>query len=137
MVADITEGIDGTGVRAGIIGEIGAHATWVSPVEERMLRAAGRAHRRTGLTVTLHATRGPHGLDMLDILGEEGVDPRRVVVGHAQSYPVLEYHAEIARRGAYISFDRMGATNQYDLQKNLRLVRAVVDAGLTRNLVLS
>ncbi|MDQ6673509.1 MAG: hypothetical protein M3069_22665 [Chloroflexota bacterium] len=137
MVADITDGIDGTGVRAGIIGEIGAHATWVSPAEERVLRAAGRAHRRTGLTITLHATRGPHGLDMLDILRDEGVDPRRVVVGHAQSYPVFEYHAEIARRGAYISFDRMGATNEYDLQKNLRLVGAVVEAGLSRNLVLS
>src|SRR5262249_31726814 len=47
MVTDITEGIDGTGVRAGVIGEIGAHATWVSAVEERVLRAAGRAHRRT------------------------------------------------------------------------------------------
>ena len=129
MVADITEGIDGTGVRAGIIGEIGAHATWVSPAEERVLRAAGRAHKRTGLTITLHATRGPHGLDMLDILRDEGVDPRRVVVGHAQSYPEFEYHAEIARRGAFISFDRMGATNAYDLQKNLRLVRAVVEAG--------
>lgn len=138
MVTDITEGIDGSGVRAGIIGEIGAHATWVSALEERVLRAAGRAHRRTGLTVTLHATRGPHGLDMLDILREEGVDPRRVVVGHAQSYPVFEYHAEIARRGAFISFDRMGgATNEYDRQKTLRMLKAVLDAGLIRNLVLS
>ena len=137
MVADITDGIDGTGVRAGIIGEIGAHFTWISPAEERVLRAAGRAHRRTGLTVTLHATRAPLGLDQLDILRDEGVDPRRVVVGHAQSYPVFEYHAEIARRGAFISFDRMGANNPYDLQKNLQLVRAVLDAGLEQHLVLS
>jgi phosphotriesterase-related protein len=137
MVNDIERGIDGSGVCAGIIGEIGAHATWISPAEERVLRAAGRAHRRTGVTVTLHATRAPVGLDQLDILHEEGVDPRRVVVGHAQSYPVFEYHAEIARRGAFISFDRMGSSNPYDLQKNLRLIRAVVDAGLIRNLVLS
>ena len=137
MVTDITEGIDGSGVRAGIIGEIGAHATWISPAEERVLRAAGRAHRRTGLTVTLHATRAPLGLDQLDILQEEGVDPRRVVVGHAQSYPVFEYHAEIARRGAFISFDRMGSTNAYDLERNLELIRGVLAAGLIRNLVLS
>ena len=37
--------------------------------------------------MTLHATRAPLGLDQLDILEEEGVDPRRVVVGHAHSYP--------------------------------------------------
>src|SRR4030088_2823368 len=137
MVTDINDGIDGTGVRAGIIGEIGAHATWISPAEERVLRAAGRAHRRTGLTITLHAIRAPLGLDQLDILREEGVDPRRVVVGHAHSFPEFEYHAAIARRGAFISFDRMGLANSYDLEKNLRLIRAVLDAGLIRNLVLS
>src|SRR5262249_39047199 len=54
------------------------------------------------------------------------------------SYPVLEYHAEIARRGAFISFDRMGgATNDYDRQKTLNMVKAILDAGLIRNLVLS
>jgi phosphotriesterase-related protein len=137
MVADITEGINGTGVRPGIIGEIGAHAAWISPVEERVLRAAARAHRRTGLTITVHAVRAPVGLDQLDILREEGVDPRRVVVGHAHSFPKFEYHAEIARRGAFISFDRMGLSNPYDLQKNLRLIRAALDAGLIGNLVLS
>src|SRR5438045_6091040 len=40
MVRDLTEGIDGTGVRAGIIGEIGAHFTWLPPAEERALPAA-------------------------------------------------------------------------------------------------
>src|SRR2546423_693225 len=137
MVVDITEGIDGSGVRAGIIGEIGAHATWITPSEERVLRAAGRAHRRTGLTITLHATRAPLGLDQLDILSEEGVDPRRVVVGHAQSYPVFEYHAEIARRGAFLTFDRMGATNPYDHGRNMELIKAVVEAGLIDHLLLS
>jgi phosphotriesterase-related protein len=89
------------------------------------------------VTVTLHATRAPLGLEQLDILREEGVDPRRVVVGHAQSYPSFEYHSEIARRGAFISFDRMGATNPYDHQKTMRMVKDILDAGLAANLVLS
>jgi phosphotriesterase-related protein len=137
MVRDLTEGIDGTGVRAGIIGEIGAHFTWVSPAEERMLRAAARAHRKTGVTITLHATRAPVGLDQLDILEQEGVDPRRVVVGHAHSYPYHEYHAAIARRGAFFSFDRMGVTVPYERQKVVRLIKEALDAGLIRHLLLS
>ena len=44
LVRDVTEGIDGTDVRAGLLGEIGAHFTWVSPVEERVFRAVARAH---------------------------------------------------------------------------------------------
>ena len=137
MIQDIEAGIDGTGVRPGFIGEIGAHFTWISPVEERMFRAAARAHKRTGLTVTTHATRSPVGLDQLDILQEEGVDPRRVVISHAQSYPYFEYHAELARRGAYMSFDRMGMRAEHIRRRNLRMIKALIDAGWLKHIMLS
>ena len=137
IIRDVTEGIDDTGVRAGIIGEIGAHFTWISPVEERMLRAAARAQKRTGVALTLHSTRAPLGLDQLDILAEEGVDPRRVVVGHAHSYPHHTYHVEVARRGAFLTFDRMGITNEYERQRNVRLICELLDAGYVKQLMLS
>jgi predicted metal-dependent phosphotriesterase family hydrolase len=137
MVRDVTVGIDDTGVRAGIIGEIGAHATWISPAEERILRAAARAQKQTGVMLTLHATRAPLGLDQLDILREEGVDPRRVVVGHAHSYPYHAYHVEIARRGAFLTFDRMGVTNEYERGRTIRQIRELLDAGYIQHLMLS
>ena len=140
MARDLTEGIEGTDVRAGIIGEIGAHFTWLSPVEERVLRAAGRAQRKTGVTITTHATRGPVGIDQLDILREEGVDPRRVVIGHAQSYPYRQYHEEIAGRGAFISFDGMGSLESapaYGQRVLLRMIGEIVGAGLIKHLLFS
>jgi phosphotriesterase-related protein len=137
IVRDVSEGIDDTGVRAGVIGEIGAHFTWISPVEERMLRAAGRAQKKTGVTLTLHATRAPLGLDQLDILKEEGVDPQRVVVGHAHSYPHHTYHVAVAQRGAFLTFDRMGITNAYERQRNVRLIVELIDAGFVRHVMLS
>jgi phosphotriesterase-related protein len=137
IVRDVTEGIDDTGVRAGIIGEIGAHATWISPVEERVLRAAGRAQKKTGVVLTLHSTHAPLGLDQLDTLKEEGVDPTRVVVGHVQSYPHHAYHAEVVRRGAFLTFDRMGVTNEYERQRNVRLIRELLDAGYIKHVMLS
>src|SRR2546422_4606309 len=52
--------------------------------------AAGRAHRRTGLTVTLHATRAPLGLDQLDILHEEDRKSTRLNSSHGYiSYAVF------------------------------------------------
>lgn len=137
---EVTEGIEGTDVRAGFIGEIGAHFTWLSPVEERVLRAAARAQKRTGVTLGTHATRGPVGLDQLDILEEEGVDLTRVIVGHAASYPYFEYHSEIARRGAWISFDNMGRIHDgvpYDQQKLLNMARDILQAGLIDQLLFS
>lgn len=137
LVRDLTEGVEGTDVRAGLLGEIGAHFTWISPVEERMFRAVARAHRRTGVSIATHALHSPVGLDQLDILQQEGVDPRRVVVGHCQSYPHHEYHAAIARRGAYVSFDRLGVTNEYEHETMLRLIREMLAAGLARHVLLS
>ena len=68
MIRDLNEGIDKTGVRAGIIGELGAHETWVSPVEERVLRAGARAHLETGVTIATHGLFAPVGLKQIDII---------------------------------------------------------------------
>src|SRR6267143_249850 len=65
---DITEGVRGTGVRAGIIGEIGADRRYISAAEERSFRAAARAHLKTGLTISTHAARWPVGLAQLKLL---------------------------------------------------------------------
>lgn len=137
IIRDLTEGIDDTGVRAGIIGEIGAHSTFVAAVEERVLRAAARAQKKTGVLLTLHATRSPVGLEQLDILTEEGVDLRRVVVGHAQSYPHHSYHAEVVRRGASLSFDRMGVPIEFERQRNIRLIRQLIEGGHVKQVMLS
>ena len=102
IVRDIEEGVDG--VRAGIIGEIGCDRV-MTGVEERSFRAAARAHRRTGLTITTHAARWPVGTAQLDLLVEEGVDPRRVVIGHCDMVPDHDYHLALARRGAWVQFD--------------------------------
>ncbi len=137
MVADLTEGIDNTGVRAGIIGELGAHDRWVSPVEERVLRAGARAQKKTGVTLTTHGTKSPVALQQLDILSEEGVDLGRVVVGHSHSWPYPDFHEEIVRRGAWLSFDTLSDSNEYELSKAVRLIKAVLDAGNIGRLLLS
>ena len=137
MISDITEGIDDSGVKAGIIGELGAHEKWVSPVEERVLRAGARAHHRTGLTIATHGTNSPVALDQLDILKEEKVDLNRVVVGHCGSWPYPEFHEEIIKRGAWLSFDNLSDTNPYELKKCLTLIKHLIEAGNLDRILLS
>jgi predicted metal-dependent phosphotriesterase family hydrolase len=138
MVRDIEEGVDGTGIRAGIIGEIGADLYHISPAEERVFRAAARAHKRTGLTVTTHAVRSPVGLDQLDLLEEEGMDLRRVVIGHCDFYPHMDYHEAVARRGAYVEFDSIGrGFVEWDIQRRLEWLKNLIDKGYLRQILLS
>ena len=108
LVAEASDGVGGSGVRPGIIGEIGTDKPWLSAQEERVHRAAGRAARRTGLAITTHGVLSAVGLDQLRIFEEEGADPTRVVIGHADSYPVLEHHLAIVDRGASVEFDFLG-----------------------------
>ena len=110
LVREATLGVGESGVRPGIIGEIGTDKPWLSAQEERVHRAVGRAARRTGLAITTHAVLSPVGLAQLRIFEEEGADPARVVIGHADSYPVLEHYLAIVERGASVEFDFLGMT---------------------------
>ena len=108
LVREVSDGVGDTGIRPGIIGEIGTDKPWVSAREERVHRAAARAARRTGLAITTHAVMSPVGRDQLRIFEAEGADPARVVIGHADSYPSLEHYLSIVERGASVEFDFLG-----------------------------
>jgi predicted metal-dependent phosphotriesterase family hydrolase len=108
IVREASEGVAGTGIRAGIIGEIGTDKPWLSAREERVHRAAARAARRTGLAITTHAVQSAVGLDQLAVFEAEGADLSRVVIGHADSHPDPAYHRAIVDRGASVEFDFLG-----------------------------
>ena len=134
IVRDIEEGVDG--VRAGIIGEVGCDRV-LTALEERSFRAAARAHRRTGLTITTHAARWPVGTAQLDLLVEEGVDPRRVVIGHCDMVPDHDYHLALARRGAWVQFDTVQGGSDYDTGRRLTWLRSLADGGHLDRVLLS
>jgi phosphotriesterase-related protein len=108
IVREATVGVGETGIRAGIIGEIGTDKPWLSAREERVHRAAARAARQTGLAITTHAVQSTVGLDQLTVFEEEGADLTRVVIGHADSHPDAGYHNAIVERGASVEFDFLG-----------------------------
>ena len=108
LVGEFVNGVGDSGVRPGIIGEIGTDKPWVSPSEERVHRAVARAATRTGMAISTHAVMSAVGLDQLQIFEEEGADLSRVVIGHADSYPLLGHCLEVLRRGANLEFDFLG-----------------------------
>ncbi|MFL9872910.1 phosphotriesterase family protein [Paraburkholderia megapolitana] len=122
MLREVVEGVGDTGIRPGILGELGTSST-LHPNEEKVLRASARVSAQTGISMTLHMDPGgyiaPH---VLDILEAEGADPRRVVFGHldlsinrddtASDDPIW-YIREVAKRGAYVALDTFGEENWY------------------------
>lgn len=127
IVDEWEHGVGGSGIRPGIIGEIGTDKPWVSPAEERVHRAAARAAVRTGMAITTHGVQSPVGLAQLRIFTEEGVDPARVVIGHADSYPNLDFYLEVLDAGANLQFDFLG--HRFGVEEALepRLVEILVE----------
>jgi len=113
MVEEISEGIEGTGVRAGFI-KLAASDEGLTALEERLLRAAAQAALRTGVAIASHTTVGATAVRQVQILEEEGLDARRFVWVHAHCEPDLQIHLRLARRGAYVEYDAIGSPDQPD-----------------------
>jgi predicted metal-dependent phosphotriesterase family hydrolase len=127
LTFEIEYGLDGTEVRPGIIGEIGSHKDFVTAQEERVFRAAGRAAVATGLAVSTHSVASPIGLEHLRLLCEEGMDPARVVIGHSDTYPYVEYLEAVLQQGAYVQFDNIGYKLPIVASLESRLVPVIVE----------
>lgn len=120
IVAEVRDGIGGTGIKAGIIGEIGTSWPMV-PDEEKVLRAAARAQVKTKKSLNIHSYCGQPLEDvrvvhkLLDIVEDEGADLDRVILSHMDGNGIdLEVHESLAKRGAYISYDCFGSEMFFD-----------------------
>jgi len=124
LVSDITEGFAGTDIKANILGEIGTHHRRISPAEERVLRACAIAQRETHVPIATHALFTRVGLDQARILEEAGADLDKVVIGHCDTVPDVEYHVELLEAGVWIAYDAIG---QLDKQSDERRADAIMD----------
>lgn len=151
IVREITDGIADTGVRAGNIGEIGLSGypnDPFQPAEEKVLRAAARAQRRTGASLTIHPNAGTHGLKeqpvdhldtYLDILEREGADLAKLYVSHMGFFPVETAKRVLARGVGFVAYDHFGHEEYYEAlgpgrafprdKEEIALVLALLDAG--------
>lgn len=125
--------------RYGAFGEIGQlpDMAGMTPNERKVFRAVGKAHVRTGIPIFTHNAygTGPNvppdaGLRQLDVLESVGVKPQNVVIGHAcclddQTAAVLK---QIARRGAFVGFDRVTGGRVPD-DKKVTTILALLEAG--------
>jgi phosphotriesterase-related protein len=114
IVRDLTVGADDTGIRAGIIGEIGM--SWPpAPAELVVLEAAAQAHIATGTAISVHPGRDPHSpFDVLRRLAEHGVPPQAIIMGHIER-TLTEAAAilDLAASGCFVEFDLFGQESSY------------------------
>jgi len=138
FVRDITEGIAGTGVKAAML-KCAIDREGMTPGVARVMRAVAEAQRRTGAPVTVHTHPGTRtGLDVKRLLcDEEGVDPRRVVLGHSGDTADCDHLAELADAGFLLGMDRFGLNLDTTSEARADTVVEMCRRGYAGSMVLS
>jgi phosphotriesterase-related protein len=133
MYREMTEGMDGTPVLAAWI-KVSAGDDGITVLEERILRAAARAAKRTGAAIGSHTIRGRVVMDQLDIIEAEGYRADRFISIHTQNEPDFGLNLAVAERGAWIEYDHVGRAPDDEVAS---LILKALEAGKATQLLLS
>jgi phosphotriesterase-related protein len=143
MIDEAVNGIGETGIRPGVIGELGSKNSTASPAEETVLRASALTHLETGLAIVLHSALNRPAPDQVRILREEGVTPERIIVSHAdivwhEDIQIdLAYHLSLLDIGCYLSFDTIGWQEFSPEDHKIACILALIERGYADRLLLS
>jgi phosphotriesterase-related protein len=105
---------------------------------ERILQAAARAHRATGVPISTHTHPASGvGLKQQDVFESEGVDLSRIVIGHSGDSEDIDYLRKICDRGSYIGMDRFGIDIFLEGPKRVATIAKMCELGYAEKMVLS
>lgn len=146
MAAEVLEGIGDTGIRAGLIGEIGI-SLYFTAQEEKILRAAARAQRATHVPLMVHMpSAGKFGDRILDIIEEEGGSIAGTILCHLNwEVDDLYYQIRLLERGCFTEYDMLGMTFYYPEdhgqapcdRENLKAITALLRLGFEQRILLA
>jgi phosphotriesterase-related protein len=141
LIREFRDGVGETGIRPGILGELGTGRGSVSAGEERAFRAAARAQREIGFSISTHTTHyGELAMDQIELLREEGVPVERIVIGHVGERRGAADVLAIAETGVFVQIDHVGRPLEAGMisdQQRAANVAEVVRAGRVGQLTLS
>ena len=141
---DILVGVGDTGVKAGVIGEIGTSAV-MSPSERKVLQAAGIVGAETGKGVHVHTDLyTENGLEVIEILTREGMKAEKICIDHVDVWLRPDYIRALLDKGAFVEFDNFGKEFYvsesrrfaYDLER-VKLLATLLNEGYGKQILLS
>lgn len=134
-VRDITHGIDGTGIRAGIMKGGSGYNTF-NERDQKLLRIAAKVQLETGVPVITHTEAGTMGFEQVEFLCSFGVKPAHICLSHIDRNPDHWEHRRIAETGAYIGYDCPGKVKYGPDEMRIEVLRKLVDDGLGHRILL-
>ncbi len=137
LLPDLTDGIQGTTSRAGII-KCATDHLGVTETNRKLLELAARLHLESGVPISTHTSVAHRtGLAQQDVFEEAGVSLDRVVIGHCGDTEDLAHLEEILGRGSFIGMDRFGIDMILPTKQRVAVIAALCERGWSQQIVLS
>ncbi len=144
LTRELETGVNGSGRRPGVL-KSAIHRARVEGLELKGLQAVAIAQKRTGVAITSHTTGsrrqevpgGTVGVEQVQLLKAEGVDPARFIVGHVDERPDIGVLSALADEGCFIQFDVIGKEHWLLDATRAELIQALIERGYVHHLMLS
>ncbi len=136
IIREVEEGLEGTPFRAGQV-KFGTGYNSINPLEEKILRAAARAHHETKAPIHSHTEAGTMALEQIELLKAENVNLEFVSFGHMDRNPDPYYHEQIAKTGAFLCFDGIGKIKYGPESMRIHCILELVKKGYEDQILIS
>jgi len=136
MINDLDVGMDGTGIKAGLI-KASSSLNQITPGESKVFQAAIKAHRITGAPVSTHTEAGTMAMEQIDILTGGGVAPEHITIGHLDRKLDWDSLLAVAKTGVFMSFDQVSKEKYYPDAERIAMIKKLVEAGHGNQIMLS
>ena len=142
IIEDITVGVNGTGIKSGIIGEVGINGGPITRNEEKCIISAAIGSKLTGAPITIHSGGvGEEKHHTLDLIEKEGVSLNRVIMGHSDWLAdYYEFALELLDRNVFLEFDLIGRESALEISptaKDIQIITKLVQDGHEDKILLS
>jgi 5-phospho-D-xylono-1,4-lactonase len=136
LIQDVQEGVNGTGIKAGLL-KAGSSLNKITANEEKMLRGAAQAQRETGALISTHTEAGTMALEQIAIFKEAGVPPEKILMGHMDRKLDYDYHLEVAKTGVTLGFDQFSKEKYYPDFQRIDFITKLFKAGYGKQIAIS
>lgn len=134
---EFAEGIDGTDIKPGVIGEVAGEKTEITESETKVMVAAAHVASEVGCAVTTHCQFGCMAPEQADLLIGAGMEPEKVVLGHLDLADNLDYYRCVLARGVNIGFDTCGKIAYLADERRAQDLAVLAAEGFAGQIVLS
>lgn len=135
FINDVVAGMDGTEARAGVVKFGTCRTDHIRDDEQKIQRAVGLTHERTGVPIATHCQAGTLGDLQVGSFGELGVAPERILIGHLDRNLDYDYIRSIAQTGAWLGFDHWTKPKYPSDEIRAEFIRKLLDEGFSRIMI--